>query len=217
MKTKDIGSAIADFAKKNKKDVTGIDFSKAEIDPSTTKFKCLFDNAGASLSNFMKELEAGLKGEGEEIRKADEELRADVKKAGVDMDEQEIDDNGLAVAGVIDDEKNKGKKGKELKKEIDGAIKKDERAKEIRKISKELKKTSSKVKVDKKYQNMSDEELAKLDDEVNKKIRKRSEASKRNDLFRNKLKRAIQKGVAEKFRNSVKTAYVGTDRLKKAI
>ena len=80
-----------------------------------------------------------------------------MKKAGVDMDEREIDDNGLAVAGVIDDEKNKGKKGKELKKEIDGAIRKDEQVKEIRKISKELKSVSSNVKADEKYQNMSDE------------------------------------------------------------
>ena len=58
LKTKDIGSAIAGFAEKNKQDVTGIDFSKAEIDPSTTQFKCLFDNVGGDLSKFMKGLEA---------------------------------------------------------------------------------------------------------------------------------------------------------------
>ena len=51
VKTKDIGAAIANFSKKNKEDVTGIDFSKMEIDPSTTSFKCLFDgDAGKQIS-----------------------------------------------------------------------------------------------------------------------------------------------------------------------
>ena len=131
VKTKDIGASIADFAKKNKEDVTGIDFSKAEIDPSTTTFKCLFDNVGNKFSTFMKDLENELKDEGKEIEKADKQLHADVKKAGVDMDEQEIDDNGIAVASVIDNKKNKGKKGKELKKQIESTIKKDKQAKEI--------------------------------------------------------------------------------------
>ena len=131
VKTKDIGASIVDFAKKNKEDVTGIDFSKVEIDPSTTKFKCLFDNVGDKFSTFMKDLENELKDEGKEIEKADKQLYDDVKKAGVDMDEQEIDDNGLAVASVIDNKKNKGKKGKELKKKIESVIKKDKQAKEI--------------------------------------------------------------------------------------
>lgn len=217
VKTKDIGASITDFAKKNKEDVTGIDFSKAEIDPSTTMFKCLFDNVGDKLSTFMKDLENELKDESKEIEKADKQLHADVKKAGVDMDEQEVDDNGLAVASVIDNKKNKGKSGKDLKKKIESAIKKDKRAKEIQNISKELKKTSSKIKVDKKYEKISDEELAKLDDKINKKIRNRSEASKKNDAFRNKIKNAILKGVSEDFKNSVKTAYVSTDKLKKSI
>ena len=217
VKTKDIGASIADFAKKNKEDVTGIDFSKAEIDPSTTKFKCLFDNVGDKFSTFMKDLENELKDEGKEIEKADKQLHDDVKKAGVEMEEKEIDDNGLAVASVIDSKKNKGKKGKELKKKIESAIKKDKQAKEIQKISKELKKTSSKVKVDKKYEKMSDEELAKLDDKINKKIRNRSDASKKNDAFRSKIKNAVQKGIAEDFKKSVKTVYVSTDTLKKSI
>jgi hypothetical protein len=38
---------------------------------------------------------------------------------------------------------------------------------------------------------MSDEELAKLDVKINKKIRNRSEASKKNDAFRSKIKNAI--------------------------
>jgi hypothetical protein len=59
------------------------------------------------------------------------------------MEEQEVDDNGLAVASVIDNKKNKGKNGKELKKKIEGAIKKDKQAKEIQKISKELKKAEN--------------------------------------------------------------------------
>lgn len=217
VKTKDIGASIADFAKKNKEDVTGIDFSKAKIDPSTTKFKCLFDNVGDKFQTFMKDLENGLKDESKKIEKADKQLHDDVKKAGVDMDEQEIDDNGIAVASVIDNKKNKGKNGKELKKQIEKEIKKDETIKELKKISSNVKKSSSKVKVDKKYEKMSDEELAKLDDKINKKIRNRSEASKKNDAFRSKIKNAVQKGVAEDFKKSVKTAYVSTDKLKKLI
>ena len=218
IKTKDIGSAIAKFGEKNKEDNTGIDFSKLKIDPSTTQFKCLFDgDAGKQIQNFMSTFEAEIKDEGKEIEKADAQLHKDVKRAGIDMDEQEIDDNGLAVASVIDNRKNKDKKGKELKKEIENAIKKDEQAKEIQKISKEMKKSSSKVKVDKKYQNMSDEELAKLDDKINKKLRNRSEASKKNDAFRNKIKSAIQNGISSKFKKSVKTAYVSTNALKKTI
>ena len=79
-----------------------------------------------------------------------------MRKAGVNMDEQEIDDNGLVVSSVIDDEKNKGKKGKELEKEIESAIEKDKQVEELRKISKELEKAGSKVKVDNRYENMTD-------------------------------------------------------------
>ena len=71
VKTKDIGASISNFSKKNKEDVTDIDFEKAEIDTSTTKFKCLFDNIGDKFSTFMKDLETELKDEGKEIEKAD--------------------------------------------------------------------------------------------------------------------------------------------------
>lgn len=217
-KSADIAKSIKDIGKKNKDDKSGIDYSKLKLDPSTMTFKCLFDgDTGKKLDAFMEEFESEVKDEGKEIEKADKQLHDDVKKAGVDMDEQEVDDNGLAVASVIDNKKNKGKSGKELKKKIEGAIKKDKQAKEIQKISKELKKASSKVKVDKKYEKMSDEELAKLDDKINKKIHNGSEASKKNDAFRNKIKNAVQKGVAEDFKKSVKTAYVSTDALKKTI
>ena len=218
VKSTDIVGSIKDFSKKNKEDKSGIDYSKLKLDPSTMSFKCLFDgDTGKTLNAFIDEFESEIKDESKEIEKADKQLHADVKKAGVKMDEQEIDDNGLAVASVIDNKKNKGDSGKELKKKIEGAIKNDKQAKELQKISEELKKTSSKVKVDQKYEKMSDEELAKLDDKINKNIRNKSEASKKNDAFRNKIKNAVQKGVAEDFKKSVKTAYVSIDKLKKSI
>ena len=218
VKSTDIVGSIKDFSKKNKEDKSGIDYSKLKLDPSTMSFKCLFDgDTGKTLNAFIDEFESEIKDESKEIEKADKQLHADVKKAGVKMDEQEIDDNGLAVASVIDNKKNKGDSGKELKKKIEGAIKNDKQAKELQKISEELKKTSSKVKVDQKYEKMSDEELAKLDDKINKNIRNKSEASKKNDAFRNKIKNAVQKGVAEDFKKSVKTAYVSIDKLKKLI
>ena len=132
VKTTDIAGSIKDFAKKNKEDKSGIDYSKLKLDPSTTSFKCLFDGeTGKKLNEFIDGFEEEVKTEGEEIKKADEQLHADVKKAGVDMDEQEIDDNGLAVASVIDDKENKGDSGKELKKKIENAIESDKQAKEI--------------------------------------------------------------------------------------
>ena len=54
-----------------------------------------------------------------------------------------------------------------------------------------MKKSSSNLKVDEKYEKMSDEELAKLDDKINKKLKTKSDASKKNDAFRAKLKNAI--------------------------
>jgi hypothetical protein len=168
-KASSISGSIKDFSKKNKEDKSGIDYSKLKLDPSTVSFKCLFDGeTGKKLMSFMDEFESEIKDEGKEIEKADKQLHDDVKKAGVKMDEKEIDDNGLAVASVIDNKENKGKKGKELKKEIEGAIKKDKEVKKIENAVKKMKKASSKVKVDKKYKGKSLKELDKLAKEQTK-------------------------------------------------
>ena len=64
---------------------------------------------------------------------------------------------------------------------------------------------------------MSDDELIELDDKINKKIKTKSDDSKKNDAFRSKIKNAVQKGVAEEFKKSVKTMFLSTDTLKKTV
>jgi tyrosyl-tRNA synthetase len=58
----------------------------------------------------------------DDIETSSEELNKDIKKSGVKIEGEKLADNALTVAGVIDNEENKGKSGKELTKIVDQKI-----------------------------------------------------------------------------------------------
>lgn len=216
VKAEALGGAIKDFGKKNIEDTSNIDWEHVELDPASMKFKCVFEkDAKKKIDEFMKQYEADMKTVKTEIEEQDKKLRADAKKAKLGMSDEEVDENGVAVASVLDDKENKGKKGKELKKKIDSAIKKDEAIKQVLANANKIKKASAKVKVDPNLAKLSDEELVKKDKEIQKKVSKKSDATKANDKLRSKIKAAIQKGINKEYGKSVKTMLVSTKALKK--
>lgn len=128
-----IKDAVKDFKKKNAEDKSGIDWDKLELDPSTMTFKCLFDGESKKkLEAFMKEYESAAEGAAEEAEADNKKLHAAVKKTGLDMSDEEVDENGIIVANSLSgkDKKNKKKVSNDikqkikLKKELEDSIKK---------------------------------------------------------------------------------------------
>ena len=173
-KANGIKDAFKELGSKNKEDNSGIDWENVDVDEDTFQFKCLFDgDSGNKFKEFMKQYESEMKDLKVEIEEADKQLHDDVKKAGVDIDDEKLDANGIAVASVIDDKENKKLKGKELTKKVDDAIEKDKNVEKLIKKTKDSKKALKKVKVDSKYDKMSDDELEKKMKELEEEMKKR--------------------------------------------
>ena len=178
-KANGIKDAFKELGSKNKEDNSGIDWENVDVDEDTFQFKCLFDgDSGNKFKEFMKQYESEMKDLKVEIEEADKKLHDDVKKAGVDIDDDELDANGIAVASVIDDKENKKLKGKELTKKVDDAIEKDKNVEKLIKKTEDSKKALKKVKVDSKYDKMSDDELEKKMKELEEEMKKRKEKGK---------------------------------------
>ena len=112
-KAGDIKDALKGIGSKSKDDNSGIDWEKAEVDENTFQLKCLFDgDSGAKFNEFMKQYEDEMKDLKTEIEEADQKLHDDVKKAGVEIDDEKLDKNGVVVACVIDSKDNKKLKNK---------------------------------------------------------------------------------------------------------
>ena len=178
-KANGIKDAFKELGSKNKEDNSGIDWENVDVDEDTFQFKCLFDgDSGNKFKEFMKQYESEMKDLKVEIEEADKQLHDDVKKAGVDIDDEKLDQNGIVVASVIDDKENKKLKGKELTKKVDDAIEKDKNVEKLIKKTKDSKKALKKVKVDSKYDKMSDDELEKKMKELEEEMKKRKEKGK---------------------------------------
>ena len=178
-KANGIKDAFKELGSKNKEDNSGIDWENVDVDEDTFKFKCLFDgDSGNKFKEFMKQYESEMKDLKVEIEEADKQLHDDVKKAGVKIDDEKLDQNGIVVASVIDDKENKKLKGKELTKKVDDAIEKDKNVEKLIKKTKDSKKALKKVKVDSKYDKMSDDELEKKMKELEEEMKKRKEKGK---------------------------------------
>lgn len=175
-KANGIKDAFKELGSKNKEDNSGIDWENVDVDEDTFQFKCLFDgDSGNKFKEFMKQYESEMKDLKVEIEEADKKLHDDVKKAGVDIDDEKLDANGIAVASVIDNKENKKLKGKELTKKVDDAIEKDKNVEKLIKKTKDSKKALKKVKIDAKYDKMSDDELEKKMKELEEEMKKRKE------------------------------------------
>ena len=186
-KANGIKDAFKELGSKNKEDNSGIDWENVDVDEDTFQFKCLFDgDSGNKFKEFMKQYESEMKDLKVEIEEADKKLHDDVKKAGVDIDDEKLDANGIAVASVIDDKENKKLKGKELTKKVDDAIEKDKNVEKLIKKTKDSKKALEKVKIDAKYDKMSDDELEKKMKELEEEMKKRK--SKNNEKNNSKKK-----------------------------
>ena len=178
-KANKLKDAFKEIGTKNKEDNSGIDWENVNIDEDTFQLKCLFDgNAGAKFKEFMKQYESEMKDLKAEIEEADEKLRDDVKKVGVEIDDEKLDKNGVVVASVIDNKENKKLKGKELTKKVDDAIEQDEKVAKIIKNSKKAEKALNAIKVNSKYKKMSDDELEKMLKELEAEQKKRKEKGK---------------------------------------
>ena len=178
-KANGIKDAFKELGSKNKEDNSGIDWENVDVDEDTFQFKCLFDgDSGNKFKEFMKQYESEMKDLKVEIEEADKQLHDDVKKAGVKIDDEKLDQNGIVVASVIDDKENKKLKGKELTKKVDDAIEKDKNVEKLIKKTKDSKKALKKVKVDSKYDKMSDDELEKKMKELEEEMKKRKEKGK---------------------------------------
>ena len=178
-KANGIKDAFKELGSKNKEDNSGIDWENVDVDEDTFQFKCLFDgDSGNKFKEFMKQYESEMKDLKVEIEEADKQLHDDVKKAGVKIDDEKLDQNGIVVASVIDDKENKKLKGKELTKKVDDAIEKDKNVEKLIKKTKDQKKALKKVKVDSKYDKMSDDELEKKMKELEEEMKKRKEKGK---------------------------------------
>ena len=178
-KANGIKDAFKELGSKNKEDNSGIDWENVDVDEDTFQFKCLFDgDSGNKFKEFMKQYESEMKDLKVEIEEADKKLHDDVKKAGVKIDDEKLDQNGIVVASVIDDKENKKLKGKELTKKVDDAIEKDKNVEKLIKKTKGSKKALKKVKVDSKYDKMSDDELEKKMKELEEEMKKRKEKGK---------------------------------------
>lgn len=186
-KANGIKDAFKELGSKNKEDNSGIDWENVDVDEDTFQFKCLFDgDSGNKFKEFMKQYESEMKDLKVEIEEADKKLHDDVKKAGVDIDDDELDANGIAVASVIDNKENKKLKGKELTQKVTNAIEKDKNVEKLIKKTKDSKKALEKVKIDAKYDKMSDDELEKKMKELEEEMKKRK--SKNNEKNNSKKK-----------------------------
>ena len=178
-KANGIKDAFKELGSKNKEDNSGIDWENVDVDEDTFQFKCLFDgDSGNKFKEFMKQYESEMKDLKVESEEADKQFHDDVKKAGVKIDDEKLDQNGIVVASVIDDKENKKLKGKELTKKVDDAIEKDKNVEKLIKKTKDSKKALKKVKVDSKYDKMSDDELEKKMKELEEEMKKRKEKGK---------------------------------------
>ena len=188
-KANGIKDAFKELGSKNKEDNSGIDWENVDVDEDTFQFKCLFDgDSGNKFKEFMKQYESEMKDLKVEIEEADKKLHDDVKKAGVDIDDEKLDANGIAVASVIDDKENKKLKGKELTKKVDDAIEKDKNVEKLIKKTKDSKKALEKVKIDAKYDKMSDDELEKKMKELEEEMKKRKSKNNEKNNSKKKIK-----------------------------
>ena len=188
-KANGIKDAFKELGSKNKEDNSGIDWENVDVDEDTFQFKCLFDgDSGNKFKEFMKQYESEMKDLKVEIEEADKKLHDDVKKAGVDIDDDELDANGIAVASVIDNKENKKLKGKELTQKVTNAIEKDKNVEQLIKKTEDSKKALEKVKIDAKYDKMSDDELEKKMKELEEEMKKRKSKNNEKNNSKKKIK-----------------------------
>lgn len=203
IKAKALGSAIKNIGDKNKDDETGIDYDNVEIEESSIKTVYAFDDETIEkLQKFISEYKKEMEAAKDDIETSSEELNKDIKKSGVKIEGEKLADNALTIAGVIDNEENKGKSGKELTKIIDQKIEAKKEIKEIEKNTEEIKKLTDKIKVDPKYEKMSPEELDKLVSKDEKKNNKEDDVKKESISEAEQISEGAA-GELEKLMNNV--------------
>lgn len=133
-----IKDAIKDFKEKNAEDKSGIDYKNLELDEDTVKLKCLFGNSVKKLQQFKKDFDKQLEDMEDDQKEADDKLKADAKKAGLEVDDDMIKDDGVVVAGVIDREDNKGMKPKELNAQLKSRLELKKQLEEMKKRQEDI-------------------------------------------------------------------------------
>lgn len=212
IKAKALGSAIKNIGDKNKDDETGIDYDNVEIEESSIKTVYAFDDETIEkLQKFIDEYKKEMEAAKDDIETSSEELSKDIKKSGVKIEGEKLADNALTVAGVIDNEENKGKSGKELTKIVDQKIEAKKEIKEIEKNAEEIKKLADKIKVDPKYEKMSPEELDKLASKGEKKNNKESDDSK----LVKELSEKVKSKIGKDYKSSVVASIFDGDEFRK--
>lgn len=212
IKTAAIKDAIKDFNDKNIEDNSGIDWENVSVDESGMSFKCLFDGDSKKvLMNFMEIFNDETKDIQKEVEEADKKFHTDVKRSGIKMDDQQIDDNGVIIASIIDNPKNEEKTGKELTKDVETAIKFKDDIKNIAKKTKEDKQKIAAINIDSKIEKMTDEQLEKADEEANKKLK--TSDNDKNDLVQ-KIDKDITSKLGTDYKSSLLTGIYTIDEIK---
>jgi len=146
IKMKDIGMSVKDFTKKNKDDATDIDFSNVEIDEGTMKkVYVIDDNVLKKLEDFIKEYKALAKESEAEIENASKELSKDIKRSGIALEDEDLADNSLTVAGVIRNPKNKKLPKNDLTEKVKQAMSKKNSVKKMKTAVKKAAKSEKAV------------------------------------------------------------------------
>lgn len=191
IKAKALAGSVKDINKKNKEDVSGIDYDNVEIEESSIKTVYAFDEETVKkLQDFINDYKKQMEEAKEDIEKSSEKLSKDIKKSGIKIDNDKLSDNALVVAGVIDNKKNKGKSGKELTKIVDQKIENKKEFSKIQKQSEQVNKKFNKVKVNPKYEEMSIEQLEKLIKEKKAAQKTKNDSKEKDNIKKESIEEA---------------------------
>lgn len=191
IKAKALAGSVKDINKKNKEDVSGIDYDNVEIEESSIKTVYAFDEETVKkLQDFINDYKKQMEEAKEDIEKSSEKLSKDIKKSGIKIDNDKLSDNALVVAGVIDNKKNKGKSGKELTKIVDQKIENKKEFNKIQKQSEQVNKKFNKVKVNPKYEEMSIEDLEKLIKEKKAAQKTKNDSKEKDNIKKESIEEA---------------------------
>lgn len=215
IKTKALTGAVKDINKKNKDDMSGIDYDNVEIENSSIKTVYAFDDETIKkLQDFINEYKKQMEDAKADIEQSSEKLNKDIKKAGVKIDGDKLSDNALVVAGVIDNKKNKGKSGKELTKIVDQKIENKKEFDKIQKKSEKITKKINNIKVNPKYTKMSIEQLEKIAKDNAKKTEKSNKnKNKQNESLQ--IESKLNEDAASNLKNIMSQASIDGNRISK--
>lgn len=221
-KTKDLAKSVKDFAKKNIEDNSKIDFENIEIDTDTLKTVYVFDGDSiVKLEDFIKQYQESMKDVAKEAETAGKKLKDDVAKAKVTVSDETLDNNGLTVAGVINNPDNKNKSGKELTKEINQRVELENEIADSMKTTKEQLKKLDKLNLPKLSEKDIEAAFKNIDSTDDNKVSNDTDDYNKRHTEIQKIEKdltdALKNKLGKDYQSSLDVKVYPTDVFKKAI